>query len=103
MITDRRKFIAGAIGLIAAPAVVRIANIMSVRGIVMPVERGWFRYSIEYANGNYGEWTGRYFDGCFDFGKNPPYIRSGDTLRVLQIVSRDLGKDRGLKEEDFLA
>jgi len=34
---DRRRFITGITGLIAAPAVVPFASLMPIRGIVMPV------------------------------------------------------------------
>jgi hypothetical protein len=37
---DRRSFITGVVGLIAAPAIVRASSLMPVRGIVMPVVYG---------------------------------------------------------------
>ena len=34
---DRRRFITGITGLIAAPAIVPFASLMPIRGVVMPV------------------------------------------------------------------
>ena len=37
MISSRRSFITGLAALVAAPAIVRVASLMPVRGIVMPI------------------------------------------------------------------
>lgn len=38
MLFSRRKLIIGAISVVAAPAIVRIENIMSVRALVVPID-----------------------------------------------------------------
>lgn len=56
MLLERRKFLTGLGALIAAPAVVRAASLMPVRGIVMPV--GSIKSPVEH-------W--RYYTAGVDF------------------------------------
>lgn len=92
MITSRRSFITGALGLIAAPAIVKIANIMPVRGTIMDANQLIFSASGTDHIGPFRYVTMRGPDGFvrfFDYGSTIT-MQAGDTF-TLDMMRQGMG------------